>query len=155
MVATCKWGGNQRRALKGGEALHARPELNVPVADESWFIAPPADLFGDGEIGGRIVELLGEEPLKSLLETRFLRRLVKIRCDAGKTGEVMICEAAVDTGVIVAGDRSEPICELELELLEGDSAQLVQLGTEMEARYGLAAGGKSKFARGKALRVGK
>ena len=67
----------------------------------------------------------------------------------------MICEAAVDTGEIKAGDRSEPICELELELLEGDSEPLLLLGEEMKARHGLVAGQKSKFARGKALRVEK
>ena len=149
LVATCKWGGNQRQALNGGEAVHVRPELNVPVKDDSWFVAPPSDLFGDSEIGERIVSLLGEEPLIPLLETKFMRRLIQIQF-----GD-MICEAAVDTGEIKAGDRSEPICELELELLEGDSEPLLLLGEEMKARYGLVAGQKSKFARGKALRVEK
>jgi len=149
LVATCKWGGNQRKALNGGDAVHVRPELNVPVKDDSWFVTPPSDLFGDSEIGERIAALLGEEPLVPLLETKFTRRLIQIR-----SGE-MICEAAVDTGEIKAGDRSEPICELELELLQGDSEQLILLGEGFKARYGLIAGKKSKFARGKALRVEK
>ncbi len=155
MVATVKWGGNHREALNGGEAVHARPELNVPVRDESWFWAPPAELFGDSDIGKRIVELLGEEPLVPLLETKFTRRLVQIRCENPENGEAMLCEAAVDTGEIVAGDRSEPICELELELLTGENGPLMILGEELKARYGLVAGTKSKFARGKALRVEK
>ena len=149
LVATCKWGGNQRKALDGGEALHARPELNVPVGEDSWFVAPPSNLFGDTEIGQRIVELLGNESLVPILETQFLRKLVQLR-----VGD-MVCEAAVDLGTIEAGDRWEPICELELELLEGDSALLVQLGEELKASYGLVPGKKSKFARGKALREGK
>jgi len=149
LVATCKWGGNQRKALNGGDAVHVRPELNVPVKDDSWFVTPPSDLFGDSEIGERIATLLGEEPLVPLLETKFVRRLIRIQ-----SGD-MICEAAVDTGEIKAGDRSEPICELELELLDGDSEQLILLGEEFKARYGLVAGTKSKFARGKALRVEK
>lgn len=149
LVATCKWGGNQREALNAGEAVHVRPELNVPVGDDSWFWAPPTDLFGDSEISNRIAELLGEEPLVPLLETKFMRHLVQIRC-----GD-MVCEAAVDLGDIVAGDRAVPICELELELLEGDSEPLLLLGEEMKARHGLVAGQKSKFARGKALRVEK
>ena len=149
LVATVKWGGNQRKALNGGDAVHVRPDLNVAVKDDSWFVAPPSDLFGDSEIGERIVSLLGEEPLIPLLETKFMRRLIQIQF-----GD-MICEAAVDTGEIKAGDRSEPICELELELLDGDSEQLILLGEEWKARYGLVAGTKSKFARGKALRVEK
>ena len=149
LVATCKWGGNQRKALDGGEALHARPELNVPVGDDSWFVAPPSNMFGDTEIGQRIVELLGNKCLVPILETQFLRKLVQLR-----VGD-MVCEAAVDLGTIEAGERWEPICELELELLEGDSALLVQLGEEMKASYGLVPGKKSKFARGKALREGK
>ena len=162
LVATVKWGGNLRKAESAGavvdqargagEALHARPELNVPVGDDSWFTAPPSDLFGDSEIGQRIVELLGKEPLVPLLETKFMRRLVQICVRTEDREEHMLCEAAVDTGSIVAGTKSEPICELELELLEGDSAALVKLGGELEARYGLVAGEKSKFARGKALR---
>ena len=155
LVATCKWGGNQREALNGGDAVHVRPELNVPVKDDSWFVTPPSDLFGDSEIGGRIVSLLGEEPLVPLLETKFMRRLVQIRCEDLKKGTSMICEAAVDLGDIVAGDRAVPICELELELLDGDSELLILLGEEWKARYGLVAGTKSKFARGKALRVEK
>jgi len=149
LVATCKWGGNQRKALNGGDAVHVRPELNVPVKDDSWFVTPPSDLFGDSEIGERIATLLGEEPLVPLLETKFVRRLIRIQ-----SGD-MICEVAVDSGEIKAGDRSEPICELELELLDGDSEQLILLGEEFKARYGLVAGTKSKFARGKALRVEK
>ena len=162
LVATVKWGGNLRKAESAGavvdqargagEALHARPELNVPVVDDGWFTAPPSNLFGDSEIGQRIVELLGEEPLVPLLETKFMRRLVQIRVAAEDRDGHMLCEAAVDTGSIVAGTKSEPICELELELMEGDSAALVKLGEELEARYGLVAGEKSKFARGKALR---
>ena len=161
LVATVKWGGNQREALNGGgtlnggDAVHARPELNVPVGDDSWFWAPPSDLFGESEIGERIVELLGEESLVPLLETKFTRRLVKLRREDLEKGTSMVCEAAVDLGDIVAGDRAVPICELELELLEGDSELLMKLGDEMEARYGLVAGKKSKFARGKALRVEK
>ena len=155
LVATCKWGGNQRDAAGAGDAVHIRPELNVPVADDSWFAAPPSDLFGDCEIGQRILELLGDEPLVPLLETKFIRRLVQIRMAAVGGEGYLLCEAAVDTGSIVAGTKSEPICELELELLAGDDRTLMDLGAELEARYGLVPGKKSKFARGKALRNGK
>ena len=151
MVATCKWGGNQRKAMaeKGCDvsgALHARSELNVPVGDDSWFVTPPSNIFGDTEIGQRIIDLLGNEPLVPILETQFLRKLVQLH-----VGD-MVCEVAVDLGTIEAGGRWEPICELELELLEGESEPLMELGKSFETQYALIPGEKSKFARGKALR---
>ncbi|MBR6500171.1 MAG: CYTH domain-containing protein, partial [Firmicutes bacterium] len=102
-----------------------------------------------------ILELLGDEPLVPLLETKFIRRLVQIRMAVEGGEGYLLCEAAVDTGSIAAGTKSEPICELELELLAGDDRTLMDLGAELEARYGLVPGKKSKFARGKALRNGK
>jgi triphosphatase len=36
-------------------------------------------------------------------------------------------EVALDRGTIVAGERQEPICEVELELLEGNVADIVRL----------------------------
>lgn len=151
LVATVKWGGNGASALDPTEAaLHARQELNVPAGSENWLTEPPADLFGETEIGRRIQALLNGEPLCPLLETRFLRRLIRI--EGGASGRRLLCEAAVDTGEITAGDRSVPICELELELLEGEAEALMELGRELKERYGLADGVDSKFARGKRLR---
>ena len=151
LVATVKWGGNCALALDSAEsALHARQELNVPAGSENWLKEPPTDLFGETEIGKRIEEIMDDAPLVPLLETRFLRRLIRI--EGGGPERRMLCEAAVDTGEIAAGDRSVPICELELELLEGEAEALMELGRELKERYGLADGAESKFARGKRLR---
>ena len=146
---------------QGEPALHMRPELNAAVEDESWFTAPPSDLFHGTDIGERIRKLMGEEPLKPVLDTEFCRRLIRLQShgeDESRDptcGKGTVCEAAVDVGIIRAGGKSEPICELELELLDGDAGQLMKWGRQMEAAHDLAAGVKSKFARGKALRDGK
>lgn len=146
---------------RGEPALHMRPELSAVVEDESWFTAPPADLFCGTDIGERIRKLMGEEALRPVLDTEFCRRLIRLQSHDGDGskdsafGRGAVCEAAVDVGIIRAGGKSEPICELELELLDGDANRLMEWGRQMEAAYGLVAGVKSKFARGKALRDGK
>lgn len=157
-VATVKWDSfafgekkKEKEQISERGALHVRPELNVFVADEAWFSAPPSNLFGKTKIGERISHLMQQEALIPLLETKFLRRLIQLRL-IGKEGEETLCEAAVDIGEIVASEKREPICELEIELLSGDEKQLLELGDKIQAAYGLTAGKESKFARGKALR---
>ena len=177
MVATVKWSDESEQprwsqpereaspagqeSMHGEPALHMRPELSAAVEDESWFTTPPSDLFRGTEIGERIRKLMGEETLRPVLDTEFCRRLIRLQSrgeDGDRDpacGKGAVCEAAVDVGMIRAGGKSEPICELELELLDGDANRLMEWGRQMEAAYGLAAGVKSKFARGKALRDGK
>jgi inorganic triphosphatase YgiF len=101
-------------------------------------------------------EAAEETVLEEVEQEKPERKSRSKKAEAAEGGEgYLLCEAAVDTGSIVAGTKSEPICELELELLAGDDRTLMDLGAELEARYGLVPGKKSKFARGKALRNGK
>lgn len=153
-------------------ALHVHQEYNREDVPEAWLMHPPADLFSQTAIGARIEALLWQEPeaqLIPLLTTEFLRRSALLRWkkpdsqdlpkeaqggglheEAQACGE-LLCEAAVDTGAIVAGGRSEPICELELELKQGDASALLSLGEQIARQYGLVPGTKSKFQRGREL----
>ena len=134
-------------------ALHVHQEINVEDVPEAWLSLPPKNPFPQTAIGARIEALLSQEPqaqLLPLLSTEFLRRSVLLRCQMQGCGE-LLCEAAVDTGAIVAGKRSEPICELELELKQGDAQTLSTLGERVARRYGLTPGTKSKFQRGREL----
>lgn len=143
IVASLKWNGNI------GDGLHTREEINVPVADDTCFIRPSADIFKESEQGQALMELVGEKDLHSLVETRFLRR--KMRVDTGKT----ICEVAVDTGDIITDFGNCPICELEIELFSGDQEDVMQIGKVFATRYGLSVEDKSKYARGlEILRAG-
>src|SRR5208337_2967109 len=63
-------------------------------------------------------------------------------------------EVALDSGAIEAGDASEPLHELELELREGTPAALYRLALALHAAAPLAVEVESKAARGYRLREG-
>lgn len=53
-----------------------------------------------------------------------------------------------------AGEYQEPICELELELLEGDANDVLKLARKLVNQSGLRQGNLSKAARGYHLAAG-
>ena len=57
-------------------------------------------------------------------------------------------EAALDLGVVKAGNAESPICELELELIEGDEAALSLIAEEFIQALNLLPSDKSKAERG-------
>jgi len=65
-----------------------------------------------------------------------------------------IVEAAFDRGSIIAGDARAPICELELELREGEAGPLYRLALQLHQATPLTLGVESKAARGYRLRSG-
>ena len=86
-------------------------------------------------------------------------------CDLAKEGLVPICgarfdriaklikaegcvvELALDEGVLVAADRQIPLCEVEVELKDGDAQACVAFAKEMAESVGLTPEKKSKFRR--------
>ncbi len=57
-------------------------------------------------------------------------------------------EIALDLGDVKAGEFAEPICELELELLRGDTRAVLKLAKQLLSQTGLRQGSLSKAARG-------
>jgi triphosphatase len=137
--ATLKWNGRSE------DGLHEREEINVPVSGESSFIKLDSDMFSESPEGRELMRLTEGKELINLLETRFLRR--RMRLDFGES----VIELAIDTGSIITDAGEAPILELELELFAGDSGDLKSLGSELEEKYGLAPLNVSKFGRGLAL----
>ncbi len=125
-VMTLKW------PPEGGEGVFVRGEIELPVAG----FEPDLALF-HGEMAERLKLILGESRLEAKYETRVWRvtRLV----DQG-TARI---EAACDEGVILvggpssgtssslSGERSRPLCELELELKSGPPRALYELGADL------------------------
>ena len=142
-LATLKWGGSTH------DGFAERMEVNVPVSGEEVFIAPPIDLFKESEEGLDLMELIHGKQLVSLLETRFLRK--RLRLNYGES----IMEFAVDTGEIVTDAGNTPILEMEIELFAGNAEDIKKLGAEIAEKYDLIPGQKSKFSRGLALLRGK
>ena len=60
----------------------------------------------------------------------------------------MVIEAALDLGHVIVGKQKEEICELELELREGEPAALLELAAELAATLALMPCDISKAERG-------
>jgi triphosphatase len=63
--------------------------------------------------------------LKPMFETRVARTVYPL---SSSTGEI---EFTVDRGTIAAGDRSVPLCEIELELKRGSQAELFNVARKL------------------------
>ncbi len=135
---TVKTGGK----VVGG--LHQRPEYNVDIDNDKLDLARfPADIWPEGWA----VDALQAE-LQPLFRTDFTREKWVITY-----GESEI-ELALDQGTISAGELSEPLSEIELELKKGNQADLLALATELAQIGGLRQGSLSKAARGYHLAQG-
>lgn len=118
--------------------LHQRPEYNVALERPELDLARfPADMWPQGL---DVAELANT--LAPLFRTDFQREKWVVTY-----GESRI-EVALDQGEIVAGEHQEPLCELELELLEGRVEDVLSLAGEKLLRDGLRQGSLSKAARG-------
>ncbi|WP_447594878.1 CYTH domain-containing protein [Aquipseudomonas campi] len=89
---------------------------------------------------------LDKKQLKPIFTTDFVRQKAEIAWGRGKAKVVI--EAALDLGKVIAGEGEEEICELELELREGDPAALLELATELAADLPLMPCDISKAERG-------
>ena len=134
--STLKCGGSS------SNGFHERREINVPVTGEECFIVPPVELFKGSEDGDLLNRLLEGKQLINLLETRFLRRRIRI------TYNDTLMELAIDTGSIVTDKGELPILEMEIELFAGDKKDLLAIGEKFADHFGLKPEDRSKFSRG-------
>lgn len=123
--------------------VHAREEIELPATDRdprNW----PAP------IRERLHALIGDQPLQPLLAVHNNRRTWVLLRDGAPMGEV-----ALDEGTIQAGDRREPMHEMEIELKGGAEADLQLVSELVQRQLPAQPEDRSKFARGLALIVGK
>ena len=109
-----------------------KPELDLGKLDDSCWPAALADL--------------DKQQLQPIFSTDFTRQRAEIAWGRGKT-KVAI-EAALDLGKVVADQQEEEICELELELRQGEPAALLELAAELAADLPLMPCDISKAERG-------
>lgn len=146
-VVTIKLGG------QSSNGLHQRLEWSVDLDDTEWADDPEAGLdiswfqkyaVSDGDPDERLYEILQAidgQPLVEICQASFMRTAFAV--GFGDT----LMELALDHGELRAGDRSDLINELELELKEGDVRDLMELGSLLMDRYELIPEPKSKYAR--------
>src|SRR5690606_16105694 len=100
----------------------------------------------DGECWPEALAELDKKTLKPIFTTDFVRERAEIAWGRGKTKVVI--EAALDLGHVVVGKQKEEICELELELRQGDPEALLELAAELAADLALMPCDISKAERG-------
>lgn len=127
----------------GREGGLSRSETEVPVTGlepdrDSLLVALPPDLASE----------VREAELRPVFRTEVERRKVLVDAAGGQI------ELALDKGTLFAGEHSEPINELELELKSGGTAALWRLARDLGAERGLRPSLLSKSARGYALAMG-
>ena len=91
--------------------------------------------------------------LRSLFTTRVRRRTRRLSGGVNG-GPPSLIEAALDLGAIEADGRSQPIAEIELELIDGPAKALYDLALELDALAPLQLETRSKSVRGYTLAGG-
>jgi inorganic triphosphatase YgiF len=130
--------------LENGEStIYGRNEWEHPIAGSQ----PELDVTKDPALGP-VFNKNVRRGLKPIFETRVRRRVYPIR-----TGDSEI-ELTVDKGKVEAGRQSAPLCELELGLKRGESAELFKLARMLAEEVPVQLAVKSKAERGYALIAG-
>ena len=93
------------------------------------------------------LQTLRQEQLAPLFTTNFQRNHRYIRWKEPSA----VVEVAFDEGLIIALGRTAPICEVELELVEGDDAALAEIAKALKEFADISYADKSKAERGFSL----
>lgn len=131
----------QTMKLPGEHNPLQRREIEAPVAD----MLPQLGKLPLAELD------LGGEKLQSVSPV-FSTKIRRHQQTIG-IGDAAI-EVAFDQGTLIAGERADPVCELELELKSGDAGALYELGLSLLERAPLRVGSESKAERGYDLASG-
>lgn len=135
-VATIKKGGDPKSNFQ------RRQEWNVEVSS----LEPDISLFKDTKICRELEAISGKGILHPVFSCVFERRFIVLTLER----ETQV-ELAVDNGHIFAGNLTEPVCELELELKQGDPEVMLLMAERIAKKYGLTPEPRSKYTRGLAL----
>lgn len=130
---------NQNRV----QTLKAACAVGVAADRAEWTInqdEPDLTLIAQTLVGK---ELPSRMDLAPVIVTDILQTIVVLQLDGGT-----VIEAAFDQGTIIAGETSEPVCELELELQSDQAAPLYRFALQLYTAIPLTIESKSKAARG-------
>ncbi|MDB5848443.1 MAG: hypothetical protein JWP29_2195 [Rhodoferax sp.] len=146
------------KAIVDGQGPLHRLEHNVDIdtsADGATPPVPDARRHRGTPVGRLLDQLLGRgkhaAPLVQTMATDIARLLRHVRV-GGSTVELALDVGQVMGGAEESGDggapRVSPVCELELELVDGEVADLVALSAGWAQRHGLWFSTVSKAERG-------
>ncbi|MGI2195292.1 inorganic triphosphatase [Shewanella baltica] len=118
--------------------IHSRPEYNVTIqADSPDLSLFPACIWpADADLAAT------QAQLTCIFHTDFYRRAWHVKMDNS------LVEVALDIGEITANGQQEALCELEFELLSGDTEALLKLAMQVASVVPVRLGKASKAQRG-------
>ncbi|HEX7885208.1 MAG TPA: CHAD domain-containing protein [Phenylobacterium sp.] len=132
----------RRKADTYIQTLKHRADGGLFERDEWEFEAPGQDVDLSALAGTPAAGAIGDAPLGPVFTVQVERRT-----HIWTKGRTRI-EVVFDTGLIVAGDRREPIAEMELELQAGSPQDLFALARTLQAKAALTLAFESKAERG-------
>lgn len=128
--------------LKTPSSGYARGEF----ACEGEYLDEAADALVAAGAPEEIRALLADGELAPVCGAKFVRITAPLHLE-----DRTRCAICADIGDLTGGGKKAPLCELELELLEGKEKALVDFAAALAARYHLKEEPASKFARARAL----
>ncbi len=141
-TAAPRWLQTLKTGARGSSALSRRGEWEAPVdgpALESGALDAKAWARIDPD--GSVFDTLGP-----CFITAFTRTIWMVRSRGGS-----LVEVALDIGSVTSGERSAPICELELELKSGPVSALFDIAQKIAGSVAVLPLAMSKAQRGYAL----
>ena len=142
-VHTVKIGGKSR------DGLHQRFEWNLETTQDEFdtdAFSEHAITDGDpSEILEEVLKSISGKELNMICRTSFERTLSL----AGYGDSLM--EICFDTGSLYAKNAQEELCELEIELKQGDVRDVLALGEEIISQTGAVRDDRGKYVRCLAL----
>ncbi|HEY2621500.1 MAG TPA: CHAD domain-containing protein [Acetobacteraceae bacterium] len=142
----------RRHGSRYVQTVKRDPVQGQPFARREWEISvdgmePDLAILPVSEIGAPL-DRLAADALEPVFATKVRRRTQRL--DLAGT----VVEVAFDEGSIEAGERCEPLTEIELEVKSGGPRALYQLGIELLETAPLRIGTQSKADRGYGLAFG-
>ncbi len=125
------------RGESTGDGLRTHEEYQCEAASAAEGLA----LLPQHGAPRDICALALSAPLAVTCEVNFTRCAVLLQENN------TVCELALDEGELRRGERTAPLCEIELELIAGDEAVFHALAQELAARLSLTPEPESKLAR--------
>ncbi len=141
-----------RQRLENGQPVCTVKTPGVGVGRGEWECKCPdihEGIYRLCELGAPKELLVLTAPgVEKVCGARFQRRAATLSYEG--TG----LELALDKGMLMGGGKERPLCEVEVELKEGDPQAAIAFARELAERFGLQQEEKSKFRRALALARG-
>lgn len=156
-----RYGGKRVQTLKsmrdgsgsdgGGDGARSRTVASSR-GEWEWTVsedAPDVSRVAETPFGAEIAAEADEAGLQPVFETSIQRTVRTIELDDGTRAE-----AVIDEGQVSAGEATQEVSELELELKGGTPGPLYRLALDLHGAVPFTIGAESKAQRGQRLRTG-